>query len=149
MVLVLVLVLVLLFVSVAPIPMYSRLGSTSGKLVHGRSLAHATRVISHDAHNAALSPVLRVPWPGTSRGTGYTTGTQHGSKVRVIWPASRPCRTQGLFSLSRSTHCRMQCMRSGLSGKRVNREPVSVSIERIERNRGKSAKRQAKQVIGC
>lgn len=131
----------------APIPVYSRPGSTSGKLVHGRSLANATRVISHDAHNAALSPVLRVPCPETSRGTGYTTAPlpKHSSEVRVIWPT--PCRTQGLFFLSRSTHYRVQSVRSGVQSFRFygkkSKPRAGIFIDRVLRGIGRKVRRES------
>lgn len=69
----------LVLVAWPPLAIHSRPGSYKrygygygeiAKLVHGRSLAKATTVISHGARNAALAPVR---CPDMSRGTGYTT----------------------------------------------------------------------------
>lgn len=84
----------LVFGGMAPVPhlfasrRYKRYGYGYGeiaKLVHGRSLAPATTVISHGARNAALPPSR---CPDTSRGTGYTTRsskkTSYNRPVRQI-----------------------------------------------------------------
>lgn len=96
----------LVLVAWPPLAIHSRPGSYKrygygygeiAKLVHGRSLAKATTVISHGARNAALAPVR---CPDMSRGTGYTTRRGGGSSKASY---NRPVR-------------QINTPRSGLSG---------------------------------
>lgn len=137
------------FGGMAPVPhlfasrKYKRYGYGYGeiaKLVHGRSLAPATTVISHGARNAALPPVR---CPDTSRGTGYTTrssgGTSYNRPVRQINTARSGL--SGLPSAIREDSSfegpLPGRMCSGLTGKGKNRNLVSLSIEEREQYRKK------------